>query len=117
MSRKPANRRVTPLLLIFFGMFLILGAVVVYNDLPGSSTVSVTPTQIANRIPYPNIARISLDEAKQAWDQSSAIFVDTRGSQYYSQGHIAGALSIPEDELLTKLNQLSKDDFIITYCT
>ena len=40
-----------------------------------------------------------------------------RGEEYYQQGHIAGAISIPEDQLEERVKELDSNAWIITYCT
>jgi DNA-binding transcriptional ArsR family regulator len=44
------------------------------------------------------------------------IVLDVRPALEYAQGHIAGARSIPMDELEGRLNELSPDEEIIAYC-
>ncbi len=75
---------------------------------------------------------ISLDEAKILFEQNQALFVDARPKEQYDEGHIQGALSLPQQELdayfmdiAPKLeesqSQLDKNKsgegkVIITYC-
>lgn len=109
-----------PLLMMAAGVFLILGAVAWYISFapPNRSSESLSATSISSPvIPYPEVKRISLADAKAAFDLGNAIFVDVRGEPYYSQGHIPEALSIEEDRLLARLNELDPTAWIITYCT
>ena len=114
----------TPIILIIVGLILVGGAIGWYaftiyqaNQLNSNSDVSQPPAIADQRIPYPDIKRVSVQDAKAAYDIGNAVFVDVRGSQYYDQAHIIGALSIPEDELPQRFNELQKTDWIITYCT
>ena len=70
----------------------------------------------ANEVP-----RIALDEAKQHFDNGTAIFVDSRSEAEYDQAHIAGAIRLPTvtgDEFGDMLRDtLPTDRLIITYCT
>jgi 3-mercaptopyruvate sulfurtransferase SseA len=66
---------------------------------------------------YPEIPRVSLSDAKAAYDNNAAIFVDVRPAASYQAGHIKGALNIPESELSYRLSELPKNRWIITYCT
>ncbi len=117
MRRKSTNARIFPLLLVGFGALLLLGSVVVYfNSSEDVSSVEI-PTQTAVILPYPQVKRVSLSDAKAAYDIGNAIFIDTRGEPYYSQGHIPGSLSITDSEILSFLDQFSPEDWIITYCT
>jgi hypothetical protein len=68
-------------------------------------------------IPYPDVPRISPPEAQQKLEQSQAVLVDVRGKALYDAGHAAGAISIPEAEMATRLNELPRDQEIILYCT
>jgi 3-mercaptopyruvate sulfurtransferase SseA len=63
------------------------------------------------------IQRVTLEESKAAFDSGSAIFVDVRSLENYKAGHIPGALSIPLDELETRIAELDPKQWIITYCT
>ena len=94
----------------------MLGSVYWFVSAKGDELVISTSEQTM-RIPHPEIARISVQDAKAAFDSNAAIFIDTRGEPYYSQGHIPGALSITEDELSNRLDDIRSADWIITYCT
>jgi len=60
---------------------------------------------------------VKLDEAKAAWDASTAVFVDVRSAEAYALSHIRGALSLPLNEIEQRLNELNPATWIITYCT
>ena len=62
-------------------------------------------------------ARISLEDAKKAFDGGNAVFVDTRAAVSYSGKHIKGALNIPAEEFQTRYAEVPKDKQIITYCS
>lgn len=63
------------------------------------------------------IARISLEDAKKAYDKNSAIFVDTRAVTSYEANHIKGAINIPAEEFQTRYAEVPKDKQIIAYCS
>jgi hypothetical protein len=123
MERKSVklNRQsIFPLLMMAAGVLLILGAVAWYINLTPMSgfSESLSGASVSSQvIPYPKVKRISLADAKAAFDLGNAIFVDVRGEPYYSQGHIPGALSIDVDKLEEHLNELDPAAWIITYCT
>jgi 3-mercaptopyruvate sulfurtransferase SseA len=77
---------------------------------PGASTI---PTED----PVLEVARVTLDEAKAAFDSGAAIFLDVRGQGAYERGHIAGALWIPLADIEARMSELDPNDWIITYCT
>jgi hypothetical protein len=63
------------------------------------------------------VPRVSLADAKQAYDNGAAIFVDVRTVDAYQAGHVKSALSIPESEIYARINELDKKAWIIPYCT
>ena len=42
--------------------------------------------------------------------------IDVRPSSAYKRGHIPTAKSFPSSEILTRLNEISKDKYLILYC-
>ena len=61
--------------------------------------------------------RISLVEAKKAFDGGSAVFIDTHLKNAYDAGHIPGAINVSVAELDLKINTIPKGKKIIAYCT
>lgn len=115
-----ANKQGTsllPIVLVTAGVALILGALYFYLSNPFKSSDSVPTDQAAAAVPYPDVARVSLKDAKAAFDLKNAVFIDVRGEPYFSQEHIPGALSITYDELPAHIQDLKKTDWIIPYCT
>jgi len=47
---------------------------------------------------------------------SEVIILDTRPASEYAAGHIAGAISVPVDELQRRLRRLPKDKDYVAYC-
>ena len=85
--------------------------------------VIVEPTTPPQKSSIPaseaGVPRVSLEEAKAAFESGAAIIVDVRSKQAYETGHIKGAVNIQLGEFEinpTGLN-LAKDQWIITYCT
>jgi 3-mercaptopyruvate sulfurtransferase SseA len=108
---------IAPILLVFIGAILIVSAIA-YLIGYSFQTNSATPVAAANQaVPLPEVQRISLKDARAAFELGSAVFLDVRGTEYYQQGHIPGAMSIPEEELPTRLDELDPNSWIITYCT
>ena len=66
-----------------------------------------------------DVPRVTPKDAKLALDEGKAVIVDVRGAQYYAEGHVAGAISIPLDQFENNIKNvaLKKDQWIITYCT
>src|SRR4051812_45787551 len=63
------------------------------------------------------VPRITLDEAKAAFDSGNALFVDARGDMAFNQEHIKGAISIPNGGGEDRYSQLPKGKKIIVYCS
>ena len=65
------------------------------------------------------VKRVSLEDAKTAFDNGTAIFVDVRSEQAFAQSHIPGAINIQLGEFETNPTELDipTDHWIITYCT
>jgi hypothetical protein len=68
-------------------------------------------------LPYPDVPRIALDETQQKLEQGQAILVDVRSRESFNKAHAAGAISIPEEEIAARLNELPRDKDLILYCT
>ena len=113
----PARRRPSssfPLALIALGLLLILGAGgwYLYQVLNPEETVQTSPQGEGN---YPDVPRVSLADAKAAYETGGAVFVDVRDAESYAQSHVPGALSIPLSELPDRMGELNPSDWIITY--
>ncbi len=119
------TRSQRPVLLMVIGGALIVFAVVILLFNPPSQTAVLPQTNLANssasslatESAYPEIPRVDLTDAKKAFDAKTAVFVDARSVEAYGMGHIPGALSIPIDQLSSRLGELKKTEWIITYCT
>ncbi|MCC7297096.1 MAG: rhodanese-like domain-containing protein [Bacteroidia bacterium] len=51
-----------------------------------------------------------------AWIQNGAVILDVRTKGEFQQGHIAGAVNIPLDQLGSSIGKLKKEKAIITCC-
>jgi rhodanese-related sulfurtransferase/DNA-binding transcriptional ArsR family regulator len=59
---------------------------------------------------------IDFDELKTRLKAGSVILLDVRPAEEYAAGHIAGAISIPHDQLDERLRELPKDKEVVAYC-
>jgi hypothetical protein len=117
MARR-SNRSIGPIILLIGGILLIIASILVllvWNFQPSIS--QDIPTSVVAEQSYPEIMRVNLQDAKSAYDTGKAVFVDVRGDEFYAQSHIPGALSIPLEDLVSRLQELDPSDWIITYCT
>jgi|GEM_PF-6950715 len=62
------------------------------------------------------VPRISLADAKKAWDDKTAIFIDARSAEAYKDEHVKGATNIPLGST-TDFSSLPKGKTIIVYCS
>jgi len=69
-------------------------------------------------VPGANYEKITPEEAKKLMDQGGVTVVDVRTQQEYDQGHIPGAILIPNETIVdTPPAQLpDKDAVILVYC-
>lgn len=105
-----------PLILIGGGLVIII-SILLWQALASPSQVNPASPTTDISIPYSNVQRVSLVDAKAAFDQKSAVFVDVRDTTSYDADHIQGALSIPLDFFDAQYSQLDPNQWIITYCT
>ena len=62
---------------------------------------------------------ITAEQAKEIMDtQTGYIILDVRTQEEYDEGHIPGAILIPDYEIMTKAEQIltDKDQLILVYC-
>ena len=60
--------------------------------------------------------RISREEAIKLIRENKAIYVDVRSKASYDRGHIKGAVSIPNSQLMSRIRELPPGKMVITYC-
>jgi len=59
---------------------------------------------------------VAMDELLTLARSKRVIILDTRPASEYAAGHIAGALSVPIDELQRRLRELPRDREYVAYC-
>ncbi len=114
MSRRKKNNLIPLIALVGGGLLLIVAAFMLASQ---TSTAAPTPEAAFVEEIYPEIQRVSIDEAKSALDSGTAVFVDVRSEEAFQASHISGAVNIPSEELEARLGELDKAKWIITYCT
>src|SRR5437762_1224847 len=63
-----------------------------------------------------SLESIGFDELAARVRAGSVVLVDVRPQPEYEAGHIAGALSIPSDELERRLKELPRTKEVVAYC-
>ena len=101
--------------LMFFS-FLIAGMLHITRQAatagPAFKTVQYMPRNMND---VPRITPEALNSRLKGGE--SVIIVDTRSARQFEGGHIAGAISIPLDQVEAHLDELPKDREIVFYCT
>jgi len=110
------KRPLLPLLLIAAGVIVLIVALASIFLFSGSDQPA-TITNAEQDIPFPGISRVDVETAKGALDSGQAVVVDVRDRVYFDEGHIAGAMTIPINEIESRLVELNQSDWIILYCT
>lgn len=59
---------------------------------------------------------VSIDELESMIKNGNILLLDVRPSIEYEFGHITSAISVPMNELIAKLKDMSKDKQVIAYC-
>ena len=59
---------------------------------------------------------VSVDELLRRARSRNVVILDTRPPNEYASGHIAGAISMPIDDLQRRLRELPKDKEYVAYC-
>jgi len=75
-----------------------------------------TPTPEA-KVPFPDVPRISLAEAKADFDAGTAVFIDTHSPATYETEHVAGSINVPATELAANIDKIPKGKKLIAYCS
>lgn len=88
-----------------------------HSDISSSSTTSSQSELNTITANDDDVKRISLEDAKTAFDGGDAVFVDTRSAESYRTEHIKGAVSIPLAEFEKRYKELPDDKSIIVYCS
>jgi len=114
----------TPILLAL--SLLLLASLACNTLLPSAEPTAYAPPVSQGQNPIApvlqsedQVPRISVEQAKAAYDSGQAIIVDVRATESYLDGHAAGSVSIPLDRFEININTvpLQKQEWIVTYCT
>ena len=86
-------------------------------DTTGATTQNSPATPAVSSEPDDNAPRITLADAKKAFDNGEAIFIDTRGADFYNLEHIKGAINITMDSVDARYKEIPQGKKIIAYCS
>ncbi len=101
------------------GLALVILGLVAILIATRSSPATPTSSSVADQqnIPFPEVPRTPLADAKAKFDAGTALIVDTRSREEYDRGHIPNAISLPLSDLSNQNPDLPHDAEIIAYCT
>ena len=60
--------------------------------------------------------RVSLDEAKSMLDAGNAVVIDVRRDDEWAEGHVTGAMHIPVDDVLQRIDELPQGRELLFIC-
>ena len=63
------------------------------------------------------VPRITIEDAKKAFDDNAVIFVDARSPNVYNEEHIKGAINVAYGAPDSEVEKVPKGKKIIVYCT
>ena len=112
--KNETRRSAAPAFLLMAGLLLILSAVGSFFLLRDQS-VANAPVEVTPAGTVQAVSRVSVEEARQAYESGDAVIVDVRDREYYDQEHISGALSIPLADIQDRMTELDPSKWIITY--
>ncbi len=104
------RKKLIPFILIIGGALFLLAALVWVVQQPQKTNLAQpSPGSVEQ------VKRVALNDAKAAFDAGNATFLDVRSSNSFEALHIPGAVSIPLDELPTRISELAPTSWIIPY--
>lgn len=108
-SKAKQRANLLPVILIAAGALLVLLVLVLqFAQSPENETQAQTTS---------DVQRVSMSDAKTAFDGQSAVFLDVRDAASFQAGHVPGAVNISVAELETRAAELDPSQWIIPYCT
>lgn len=82
-----------------------------------SNTLPPTAAMPVAALAAKDVQRITLADAKSLLDNGTAVLYDARSVRAYRSKHAAGAISLPEEEVVARFSELPVDKVLIFYCT
>lgn len=127
MSRRPPRRRTrrhrrtwvdrlreNPLWSVL-GLIVLISAIGAGTVLLSSRAAPPEPTPAA--LPFPGVERISLDDTLALLESGDAVLIDARSEAAYVASHAVGAVSMPYQQVVDRVDELPEGVKWIFYCT
>jgi len=132
-AARPPQRDTFPMAVSAVVVVLLLGilGVLVLNRSDSTGTAGVSPATAIIGTAAPAVAavtaapdaqavvpRMALADFKALYDDPAKrpLIIDVRAKENYDQGHITGAINIPESDLDARVKEVPKDKLVIAYC-
>jgi hypothetical protein len=123
MPKKTKRSASGSIALMAVGGLLIVGAIALFLFMLPEEPAQPAAERVSNSGQadsvigdnFPNVERISPQDARTSFDQGEAVILDVRTPEEYAEGHIAGAVLIPLLELPERVGELDPNSWIITY--
>ena len=77
--------------------------------------ITPSPTPEGGALTRSVVPRIEVEVAKEMADADEAILVDVRSQGTFEQAHIAGAISMPSNEVVDRYHELPTEKLVIFY--
>ena len=61
-------------------------------------------------------SRISLEEAKDMMENQNALAIDVRQKDEWDSGHVSGAIHMPVDDIISRVDELPADRDLLFIC-
>ncbi len=103
---------------IFSFSFALVSSLLLFSCSNGASETEQTVTDVKSEKPI-SYEQITQEKAKELMEtQTDYVIIDARTDEEFAQGHIEGAVLIPEYEIEQKAPQIipDKDTLILVYC-
>jgi hypothetical protein len=84
--------------------------------LNNNSTVS--PGPVSGPVASATPPRLPIDEFKKLYDNQATrpMIIDVRAVEAFNEGHIVGAVSMPEANIDSLVAQIPKNSLVVAYC-
>jgi 3-mercaptopyruvate sulfurtransferase SseA len=103
---------------LIVGLMLVIFLLINNNKSNGPVLAQPSGTPQATTAAADTPPRMPLDQFKALYDDPAKrpMIIDVRALASYDEGHIAGAISFPEADVDTRINEIPKDKLVIAYC-
>ena len=112
-------RRTVAVLVFYVAATLAPGGCASDSSSGTSATPAPTPASapdVQQSDPFAAIPRVSVEELAKALKEGRAVAVDVRPAEAFEEEHIAGAYSIPEEEVRERAAELPPGKLVVAYC-